>query len=34
MNKKQNNLKSKLLKTLEDYFNTEIELRYKQHLDR
>lgn len=34
MNRKQKTLKSKLLKTLEDYFNTEIELRYNQHLER
>lgn len=34
MNKKQKTVKSSLLKTLEDYFNTEIELRYKKHIER
>lgn len=32
MNKKQTSFKNKLLKTLEDYFNTEIEIRYKKSL--
>ncbi len=34
MNKKQKGITNKFLKTLEEYFNTEIELRYKRPLDR
>lgn len=32
MDRKKITFKNKLLKTLEDYLNTEIQLRYNKHL--